>query len=614
MKILIKLIVLFILFSQKAEAQDTTLRYKRLWSTYYGFSFTHMGIDGDKNLIITGNGGFSEGYFPEYFNQYITMGGSAEGSIITKFTPEGNRVWAFLFPLQIQDLYIPQNTSDNAFYVVGNTLTNNEPNFATQYAWLSEKSRNYLAKFSTNGELLMFTYLPFSVLSVCADNDHVYVGGTSDTVIANIEIGTSGSFQPNMLSQNQNQSIIMSFNTEGEKVWGTFYGYSQVWDLEIKNQSLYVSLSQYASDSALSPNYYSSANAFLTGDSVINQTSLLVQLNSQNGQRIWATYLTKGGLSAGYKIAIGDNRNVFLAGDTYDSEGVGTPGTFLSETDASNGDFYVNCFSPEGDKIWGTYLGAKNGYTYTNPFATFNYISTRSDKIVFSGATDKTVFVTDSCEQPIKNGGYDALVRVLDANTGKGLYGSYFGGEKNDYAVFANAESDTSFYLYGSTRSQHNITTPNSFQFLFSVPPDSTVTHFEDENGFIAKFILDTAGRLLPDTTTNNPDTTINNPDTTINNPDTTVVNPIPQLDSVELVLYPNPNNGAFYFAGWPLTKAKYEMVFYDAAGRQLAYFKLSQAPLQYFNFAKAYPAGIYFARLINTASKQSHTYKVLKK
>lgn len=129
--------------------------------------------------------------------------------------------------------------------------------------------------------------------------------------------------------------------------------------------------------------------------------------------------------------------------------------------------------------IWGTYY-ADNTYSY-------GVISNDSIAAYITGKTNsQRMIATRGAFQTLVKGGEDAFLAKFDTS-GRLLWGTYFGGRKDDVATGISKDSKGNICIAGYTSSDSGIATKNAFQEHYTI--DSTATYYGNlPHAFVAKF------------------------------------------------------------------------------------------------------------------------------
>ncbi|WP_289662403.1 T9SS type B sorting domain-containing protein [Flavobacterium panacagri] len=289
--------------------------------------------------------------------------------------------------------------------------------------------------------------------SLFSKDDFVYMAGTT---YSKNNIASSGAFQTSLLAEMNYDSYFVKFNSDGTRVWGTYYGGNNT-------------------DEILKIKVSNSNNIFIAGRS-LSPTNIATPLSHQpvksgyfdgfiakfdsNGVREWGTYY--GGLlnESINSILIDSNENFYVCGETNSKESISTIGAH--QTTAGNlldstTDGFIAKFNSDGLQQWATYYGGNN-------LDVLNDCGFDSDgNIIFLGysRSPNNIATEHSYQETIiKDDGF--LVKFTP--DGNRIWGTYFGGENNDYFYNIGLDSDYNIYCFGKTNSVNNISSPGVFQ------------------------------------------------------------------------------------------------------------------------------------------------------
>ncbi|HNW69928.1 MAG TPA: SBBP repeat-containing protein [Bacteroidales bacterium] len=200
---------------------------------------------------------------------------------------------------------------------------------------------------------------------------------------------------------------------------------------------------------------------------------------SSNGVRQWGTYFGGSGCDEGYGITCDENRNIFITGGTFSTDGIATAACHQA-TYAGQGTFYgdafVAKFNYSGIRQWGTYYGGSDddvGYGITcddkerNVYITGN---TKSASGIATPAAHQTVLGGGSCWG-------DAFIVKFNTD-GVRQWGTYYGGDDSDEGRGIVCDEDGNLFVTGSTDSYNAISTSGAHQ----------TTHGGVVDAFVAKF------------------------------------------------------------------------------------------------------------------------------
>lgn len=429
------------------------------FGTYVGGSGDEYGneitVDEAGNTYITGhsqslNNIATSGAFQGVFNAVFDV-------FVAKFTPDGNRVWGTYLGGASYDRAYGIDYNNGHLYIVGSTYS---PNMATPGAYQQFSVDNddaFITKFDTTGNRMWYTYYggdlhDFASAVVTDSDENIYLTGHSlssfniTTAGAHLEFhsGTAGAF-------------LAKFSSNGNLLWGTFYGnsFEEGWGIALDND-----------ENPLFSGFTSSTSGIATAGS--HQTTFgggmdafLAKFN-QNGVRIWGTYFGGANQDFGYEIDCDSENNIYFVGSTNSSNGIFFNSGYQS-VPTSIDDGFVAKFSPNGTILWGTYVGGNEAdYLY----GVKNYVN---DGVLITGLTQSTENIaTAGAYQEFLSGQYDAFVQKLSPN-GEMEWGSYYGGTLSDEARgIAINSTNAHFTIVGFTMSNSGVSSPGAHQETFS--------------------------------------------------------------------------------------------------------------------------------------------------
>ncbi len=419
-------IVLISVCALKAQtSQDFGLT--REWATYLGDMYTVEGsaIDGEGNIWITG-----EVLIGIYFSEFIT--------------PDAQ-----------------------------------QPNYG------GGDSDGYLLKLSPEGELLYASFIGGEgierIHELAIDtNGNIYIGGGTQS---NTNISTPGSYHENF--DGINNGFIIKYGNNGEKLWGTYF-IDEVSDLALaQNDQFYITGGTDSQTGIATPGTFDDS---IPGNADI-EYYYVVKLDAL-GYPIWGTYYSPdnedvdGALPS---ITVDSQNNVYMAGRTTDLSGYfSTPGAHQESNPSQNNEFsgFIVKFSPEGQRLWGTYYGGE---------ATdwiFSLTIDGNDDLYGAGVSlSQNVGTIGTPGSYLENssGSFSTFMFKMDP-TGQRLWGTYVDTDPMDVPILQNSHMRHLLYIHGNnlyfsyeTENDQNIATEGAHQ--------NTLEGFSD--GYVLKFDLD---------------------------------------------------------------------------------------------------------------------------
>ncbi len=438
------------------------------WGTYFGgpamenddwpFGNKKVATDTDGNAYICG-GTSSVTNIVTTGAWQTTLNGATDG-FVAKFSSRGNLLWATYYGGEGVDRFMNLcvDKSGNA-YVGGSTEST--VGIATPNAWSATPANGCLVKFDAAGLRQWGSYYPISPESMTVDgNGNCYF--IAKNIPSNLLDGmaTPGTFIPTVTFNAQ--ACLTKFNTNGHRIWGTFYKGSFL-DIAVSpdNAHIYVSGATFPYSGATgiaTPRAYQ----FYSGG---NTDAFLAKFDT-TGNRIWGTYFGGDGGDWGYGIALGPEEDIYMTGTTYSNVKIASPET--KQVYSGGGDAFITRFDSSGKRIWGTYYGGIGTELASSVIVNScgdacitgwkNFYAPLNDSIATPDALD-TAYNGASILQ-------DIIVAHFDGNSGRLNWGTYYGNNSRYYASSMIADSRGNFFIYGSDLflSGSDLATPGAFK------------------------------------------------------------------------------------------------------------------------------------------------------
>jgi hypothetical protein len=186
----------------------------------------------------------------------------------------------------------------------------------------------------------------------------------------------------------------------------------------------------------------------------------VAKINS-TGHKIWASYFGGPSNDDVCSETFDNYGNFYLAGYTRSTSNITTTGSFQPTFGGGYIDAFLVKFDSTGIRKWSTYIGGSGydwGYTTT---------ADENDNIYIAGRTTSiNNIATSGCYQFIPGGNSDAFIQKF-TTTGSRIWGTYLGGEGDDYGFSLTYDSNSYIYLAGHTSSTGGISYGNSYQTYF---------------------------------------------------------------------------------------------------------------------------------------------------
>jgi gliding motility-associated-like protein len=304
----------------------------RKWATYYWGDISNLSIDTSEKIYISGTTYAHEkiatlgSFQPNFDETYNPNSGYYSDGFIAKFDSDGVREWGTYFGGDSDDYITDSQIDSNGFiYFLGITASSNKisTNNPIKFPDFSNND-SFLVKFDSDGNRLWGKYfggenhdLSFS-LGIDSSNNLYSFGFTYSFS----NIATPGAFQETYNSKywvNNNNGCIIKFNSEGEKIWGTYFFPQVIGGSVTLNGDIYFTGTTTIDNEVTTPNVY---QEFQNGQN----EPYLVKFNA-NGQQEWATYY--GGINAdsGICTTVNNDSEIYLAGITNSLEKIATTNT-----------------------------------------------------------------------------------------------------------------------------------------------------------------------------------------------------------------------------------------------------------------------------------------------
>ena len=248
------------------------------------------------------------------------------------------------------------------------------------------------------------------------------------------------------------------------RLWGTFYGgedwtESSTMDKDDLGNIYFAGRTASMSTIATTGSHQSSAG-FVTYPGLITWDGYIAKFDA-NGNRIWATYYGGNRDDNIKSIKVSANKDLVFCGNSNSSNNIATIGSFKENKSGSYSEMFVGKLNANGVRQWASYYGNDNGLTFANSVS-----GDQQNNIYLSGATTSDEFISTPNsfkETRIDNNRFDGFLAKFDTN-GNRIWGTYFGGEKDDSFEDSVIDKDGNIILVGYTLSENDIATTYSYQ------------------------------------------------------------------------------------------------------------------------------------------------------
>ncbi len=463
----------------------------RVWGTYYGGTggfgaslTSSVRTDLNGNVYMAGNTDASSGTSIATTGSHQTTNGGSFDTYLVKFNSAGVRQWATYYGgTGFESSAACSIDASGNIYFSGQTdsQTNISTPSSHQAVYGGGASDYFLVKFNSGGVRLWATYYGGSASdgttgnTTIDNNGDIYICG--DTKSSN-GISTPGCHQPVYAgSGSDRDGFVAKFNSNGIRLWGTYYGGSGE-DLMIgtcndASGNLFVSGSSVSTAGISSVGSYQAAFGGGTND------AFLVKFNS-SGVRQWATYYGDAAADDGERCGTDLNGDVYLVGKTASTNGITTVGSYQTVYGGGATDAYIVKFSGLGVRLWGTYFGG------TDSDGATACVTDPSGYVVVTGLTKSTsnIGTTGSYQSVFGGGTQEDALLVKFSTTGLIQWGTYYGGSGRESGEDVAIDASGKLYMGGLTGTSGGtvIATAGSHQSGFVGGNDGFLVQFTDCN------------------------------------------------------------------------------------------------------------------------------------
>ena len=323
-----------------------------VWSTYFGGNINEncfgLGVNDQNHIYVTGR--------TKSFNAIAsadgfqgTIGGDID-AFLAKFNSTGQLLWSTYYGGQRVDIGQSVAIADNGDVFISG-WTASESGLATvgvqQTSYGGGQADIFLARFDTEGNRLWCSYLggvnnDFSNDLATDPSGNICVLGSS---FSPENIGTPGTHQPG--SDGSGDAILVKFNPEGQRTWGTYYGGEAT---DVLNSLSYDEEGNiYAVGNAKSTEGIATSQAPQSNHAGGNWDGMLVKFNPE-GQRLWSTYLGGAADDQALAVAVANPSAIYVGGTTESASGFESATAFQAQPAGSLEGFlqrYTSCNAPE---------------------------------------------------------------------------------------------------------------------------------------------------------------------------------------------------------------------------------------------------------------------------
>jgi hypothetical protein len=521
-------ITLLSLMTGECFSQDQTLD----WFTYFGGptnieGFSKIVFGAEEDLYIAGRVEHDELLFDSGVHQDFFAGDV--DVFMARFSEEGQLIWTTYFGGGDTDLFDSMCALPDGRIVVAGATTSDE-GIVFEDAFQEEPagvSDFFLAAFNPDGTLDWSTYWGGSsaeqgLVITCDTEGSILIAGRTDSQ----DLATPGAFDETFDPSIGTNPIVAKFSNTGDLLWCTYLD-ADIFGFEESISSDGIGNIYYAINTPTDEGL-ATDGAYQT--SGVGNSALLVKF-SPEGERLWSTYVTGEGDESNSVVEADFEGNVYLSARTSSETEIATEGAFQMENIPPQvfpvgSSAMIMKFSPDGERIWGTYFGGLYSKDIVN-------IESVESGILFSYGNQ---FNEDQIfgENPFQSelmGSRDVFITKF-SDEGEMIWSTAFGGNGNDREG-ALAVNGSKFALCGRTSSTEFYQNEDSWQEEINGTGDLYLALFQDN--------------ILSANTEDR--------------------------DSPALTVYPNPSSSGSIQLEWDLEGVeRVDLVIYDQLGRVVKY------------------------------------------
>lgn len=569
--------------------------------------------------------------------------------------------WATYFGDNSLEITGTVYTRGNIF-IVGNA-NDNSPNIqqvineqSFQAVFGGGNSDGFIAKFSTEGQLMWFTYYGGAgndkIHNITTDGNNIYVAGTTTSS----DMATPAAYQTSI--NGTSDGFIASFDDNGNLFWHTYFGGEKtdsIYSVTHHDNNLYLYGATKSHNNIATTEAFQETIAMDGTDE--DYTNNFIAKFSNTGQRIWATYYGIASATTSLKSYISgisvNESGLYIAGwdtgnvQSTDNAYFGTAGAFLEiRPNAGVGtSLYLSKFSFDGNRLWSTYFSGYNAsgspvsiiptFNGTEINVSKNVIANANGVYLSGNAIGTNGIGTEESFQPTKAGVSTFFVTHF-SDTGERLWGSYLGnnpGGTNESGRTNYLTSDAvgNIYMSGGTGNVVDISTTDGYQpqkngagdlYVAKISADGTTkiygTYYggsDSENyGHTIPLGDGSAFYLIGMSNSSGLATNGAFQEEVLGSESLLIAKfkvedlSIQDLYKNNIVLYPNPNNGSFIVSSENSLENVTIQIF-DMQGRKV--YLQNVANLRLLNLSLNLPLGVYLLKL-TTENKTISTNKII--
>jgi uncharacterized delta-60 repeat protein len=306
--------------------------------------------------LTTGNDGaiYVSGLTTGNLDGQTNSGGNYDG-FVTKYNPDGTKVWTKLLGTSGDDEAIALTIgNDGAIYVSG--ITDGNLDGQTNSGGYGD---GFITKYNPDGtkvwtKLLGTSGYDYAIALTTGNDGAIYVSGE-----------TNGNLDGQTYSGGTFDGFITKYNPDGTKVWTKLLGTS--------NDDRAIALTT-GNDGAIYVSGITDGN--LDGQTNSGNYDAFITKYNPDGTKVWTKLLGTSGDDRAYALTTGNDGAIYVSGLT--------SGNLDGQTNSGGNDAFITKYNPDGTKVWAKLLGSsesdvaralttgKDGTIYSSGYTTGN--------------------------------------------------------------------------------------------------------------------------------------------------------------------------------------------------------------------------------------------------
>jgi len=243
--------------------------------------------------------------------------------------------------------------------------------------------------------------------------------------------------------------------------WGTYFGggvNDYLSELCLDDQFLYFT------GTTLSSAVIATTGAFQV--TLAGTQDAFIQKFKTDGSRVWGTYFGGENTEWGSGLCLDNAGHLALNGYTSSLTGIATTGSHQPVYGGGIEDGFIALFDTSGQRIWSTYYGGSS-----DDYMSRCIFDGQGNLYVVGTSQSSNNISTPGCHQFTNGGGWRDGVFAKFAPDGTRIWGTYYGGNFQDYLTEVDIDQQGMIIIAGQTNSPNNIASTGAYQGTLGNPP-----------------------------------------------------------------------------------------------------------------------------------------------